>query len=128
MVDAQGSASAYLTRTIVEKFSKSPVVREAVNRKLALLRSELEGPAPTPLERLLAERAALCWFQVNSYEDQFERCRDLNIRQADFHQRKIDAAHRRFLSAVKTLATVRKLALPAIQVNIAKKQVNVASS
>ena len=33
---------------------------------------------------------------------------------------------RRYLSAVKTLVLVRKLALPVLQVNIAKKQVNVA--
>ncbi len=38
----------------------------------------------------------------------------------------MDRAHNRYLSAIKTLATVRKLALPILQVNIAKKQVNVA--
>jgi hypothetical protein len=40
----------------------------------------------------------------------------------------MDRAHKRYLSAIKTLATVRKLALPVLQVNIAKKQVNVAGS
>jgi hypothetical protein len=40
----------------------------------------------------------------------------------------MDRAHRRYLSAIKTLATVRKLALPVLQVNIAKKQVNVAGA
>ena len=44
-----------------------------------------------------------------------------------YYQKSIDRAHRRYLSAIKTLATVRKLALPVLQVNIAKKQVNVAS-
>ena len=33
---------------------------------------------------------------------------------------------RRYLSALKTLALVRKLAVPVLQVNIARKQVNVA--
>lgn len=46
--------------------------------------------------------------------------------QAELHQRKIDAAHRRFLSAVRTLAQIRKLALPNLQVNIGQNQVNVA--
>jgi hypothetical protein len=36
--------------------------------------------------------------------------------------------HARFLSAVRTLAQVRKLAVPALQVNIAKNQVNVAGA
>ncbi len=39
----------------------------------------------------------------------------------------MDATHRRFLSAVKALALVRKLALPALQVNIARRQVNVVT-
>ena len=41
---------------------------------------------------------------------------------------RMDRAHRRYLTAIKTLAIVRKLALPVLQVNIAKKQVNVAGS
>jgi hypothetical protein len=50
----------------------------------------------------------------------------MSLRQANCYQRRIDAAHARFLSAVKTLATIRKLALPALQVNIGKNQVNLA--
>jgi hypothetical protein len=34
----------------------------------------------------------------------------------------------RFLSAIRTLAQVRKLALPTLQVNIGQNQVNVAES
>lgn len=76
--------------------------------------------------RLLAERAALCWHIVHLYERTYAQAGDLSIRQAEFHQRRIDAAHRRYLQALRTLASVRKLAVPAIQANIAKKQVNVA--
>jgi hypothetical protein len=36
----------------------------------------------------------------------------------------MDRAHRRFLSAVKTLAAVRRLARPAVQINVARQQVN----
>ena len=39
----------------------------------------------------------------------------------------ITAAQKRYLAAIKGLAEVRKLALPALQVNIARKQVNVAA-
>jgi hypothetical protein len=38
----------------------------------------------------------------------------------------MDRAHKRYLSAIKTLATVRKLAVPVLQINVAKQQVNVA--
>src|SRR5271165_3039069 len=35
----------------------------------------------------------------------------LTLKQADFHLRRIDRAHRRLLSSLKTLATIRRLAL-----------------
>jgi len=47
---------------------------------------------------------------------------------ADYHLRRQDRAHRRFLTAMKTLATVRKLGLPVLQVNIGENQVNVANA
>src|SRR5262249_18212335 len=40
-------------------------LREALTRKLELLRAELGGPSPTPLERLLIERVAACWLQLH---------------------------------------------------------------
>jgi hypothetical protein len=52
----------------------------------------------------------------------------MTIRQAEFKVRQIDSANRRFLSAFATLARVRKLAVPALQVNIGANQVNVSQS
>jgi len=52
---------------------------------------------------------------------------DRTIVQGDYQQRRMDRAHKRYLSAIKALALVRKLALPVLQVNIARKQVNVAA-
>ena len=40
---------------------------------------------------------------------------------------RMDATNKRFLAAVRTLALVRKLAVPALQVNIARRQVNVVA-
>jgi hypothetical protein len=101
---------------------------EASEAKMDQIRAELAGPDPTPIERLLAERAAVCWFAVNVYETIYSQSKDLTIRQAEHHLRKIGSAHKRFLSAVATLARVRKMALPALQVNIGANQVNVAGS
>ena len=44
-----------------------------------------------------------------------------------YFQRALTAAQKRYLAAIKTLALVRKLAVPVLQVNIAKKQVNVTN-
>jgi hypothetical protein len=120
-----------LAEQVVSSFAeamggKNLAFREALRRKLEAMRVELLGDSPTPVERLLVERVAVCWLQVQDSELRFTQYqKDLSIRQGDYHQRRIDAANRRFLAAVKALALVRKLVLPAFQVNIARRQVNV---
>lgn len=95
------------------------VFREAMTRKLELLREELAGPNPTPVERLLVERVVACWLQVSDADVRYAQAQgSLTVTQGDYHQRRMDRAHRRFLSAVKTLALVRKLALPSLRVNV----------
>jgi hypothetical protein len=109
---------------------KNLAFREALLRKLELMRAELAGPGPTPLERLLVERVAACWLHLHDLETRFAQARNLLITQADHQQRTIDRAHRRYLTAIKTLAVVRRLAVPALvaQVNIAGQQVNTVKS
>ena len=41
-------------------------------------------------------------------------------------QRRLDAAHQRWVKAVKTLAQIRKLGVPVVQINLAAQQTNVA--
>ena len=45
------------------------------------------------------------------------------IIQDEFRQKRLDRAHRRHLSAMRTLAQIRKIG-PAVQINIAEKQIN----
>jgi hypothetical protein len=100
--------------------------REAVVKNAENLRDEICGPNPSALERLLAERVATCWTYLNYLELIYtQSAENLTIAQGLYRQKVLDRAHGRYLSAIKTLADVRRLALPAVQVNIAKKQVNV---
>ncbi len=126
---------ADLQRTVEHAISKSLggeenlAFQEGLKRKLAAMREELEGPLPSPTERLLVDRAIACWLQVEEadlrYASSVGSC---TLEQSNFYQKRQDRAHRRFLTAMKTLATVRKLALPMLQVNIGKNQVNMASA
>ena len=121
--DHGGSPAIWLQYTLSEKCAGSnTLLREAIGRKLDKVRTDLEGPSPTPIERLLAERATLCWFMANWYEESFQRTNCVSIKQAEYLQRRIDRAHRRFLTSVETLARVRKLAVPILQVNLANNQ------
>jgi hypothetical protein len=107
---------------------KNLMFKEALARKLELMRAELAGPDPTPLERLLVERVVACWLQVQDADVRYAQGqKDCTLALGEYQQRRVDRAHKRYLSAIKALALVRKLALPVLQVNIARKQVNVAA-
>jgi hypothetical protein len=102
--------------------------KTALIHKLELMRGELAGPNPTPVERLLVERIVACWLQVQDADTRYAQAKNLALEWGEYFQRRMDRAHKRYLTAIRTLALVRKLALPVLQVNIARKQVNVAGS
>ena len=108
--------------------NSSKDVKEGLVRDLDEYVAALSGPAPTPAESILAETAALSWFALRMHEVHFAGSSSsgngMTINQAKFHLTKIDRAHARLMSTLKTLATVRRLAIPAVQINIAKQQVN----
>jgi hypothetical protein len=123
IVEAYGSPAQWCRDQLVQKAAGNNLaIQEASERKLKALVAELAGPDPTPIERLLAERAAVCWWLVHEYERRYAAESSMPIIRADYQQRRLDRAHRRFLTALKTLATVRRLALPSLQVNIAGMQ------
>lgn len=129
LLDLYGNPPSWLRATLLKNVGGGhPAIPEAGEVRMGQLQRELEGPNPTPLERLLAERSVFCWFLVNVYEHSYAQSSEMTIRQAEYKQRQIDRAHARFLSALRTLAQVRKLALPALQVNIGANQVNVAEA
>lgn len=105
----------------------NPVIREATERKFDEMRGELLGANPTALERLLVERILATWYHLHQLEAQYAGKESMSLALGLYYQKSMTAAQKRYLSAIKALAEVRKLALPALQVNIAKKQINVTA-
>ena len=101
------------------------VYQESIEAKLEALKKDLAGPNPTPTERLLVDRIAACWLQLADADLIAAQTKNPTFVQGDYNQRRQDRAHRRFLSAVKMLATVRRLALPIqVDLNVAAKAGN----
>ena len=126
--DRAGDVAGFARRAWADLIgTTNQFVVEAVEHEAEELRQHLLGDAPTPLERLLVERVVLCWIQVHYLEAIYARQLGQSggiSRAADLgHQRRQDRAHRRYLSAIRTLAQVRRLLVPAVQVNIAKQQI-----
>jgi len=93
---------------------KDLLLSESLVRKQAHLKASLAGPSSGSLERALVERVAACSLQVSYFDALFAGAKGTELRQTDALRRHQDSAHRRYLSAVKTLATVRKLLQPSV--------------
>ena len=89
-----------------------PVQRYARQRKLKALKDELGGEAPSPLDRLLVERTTATWLQVSYFDGLAAQSAAATEARLKLILKEQDAAHRRHLTSVKTLATVRKLLKP----------------
>jgi hypothetical protein len=88
-------------------------ILEDHSRRLAV---ELAGPSPTAIERLLAERAGLCWLDCYASDttDIRNRSRDWMV----ISNKRRDSAHHRYVTALKALASVRKTPIVAMQFNV----------
>jgi hypothetical protein len=109
-----------------------PLTELALSGRLDMMREEIAGENPTPLEVLLTERVVSCWLLVELFErlmagqlskDTPDEKR-LTERLLRHYLRWQESANSRFLAAVRELARVRKLeaGAPPVQVNT---QVNV---
>ena len=120
-----------LARTVERSYIKTisrigPLVQEALPSQLNAMTEELAGPEPSPLERLLAERIVACRLQLQCADLVYsQNLGEMSMAQSEYHQRRLDRLHRRYLSSIKTLAQIRKLG-PVVQINIAEKQINTA--
>ena len=92
------------------------------------MREEIAGENPSPLERLLAERIVATWLQIQLFEGIYASgvSKGMPIARDGYHQKRLDHAYRRHLSAIRALAQIRKLLKGGAitQINIAEKQIN----
>ncbi len=113
-----GDLSQRAEQLIVDRLSGDRLaMKQSLSENLQRLRDELSGPNSTPLERLLVERVVTCWLHVQFADLQLVQRGEVSVTVGDYLQRQQDRAHRRFLAAVKSLTTVRRLALP-IQIDL----------
>ena len=101
------------------------LVRTALEHTLQTMKIELVGPNPSPLESHLVERIVTCWLQLHIVESRYANAKEMSFAASTHYQQHIDRAHMRYMKAIKTLATIRKMAVPVLQVNVARNQVNV---
>jgi hypothetical protein len=99
-----------------------PLTEEALLAKLDLMRAEIAGEDPTPLEVLLTERVVSLWMLTSLLEaliaTQYRRTVDdpserLSPSYVIQQSRILESANRRYLAAIRELARVRRLQVGA---------------
>jgi len=91
------------------------------------LEKQLGYELAPPLERLLIENILNCWLQYHMVENNYTTVMSgsTTLERGAYWDKRLSVVQRRYLRSIETLAKVRKMKLPAIQVNIGEKQVNV---
>jgi len=112
----------------IEQTNATPEARVWMKANYEGQKRALGYAQAAPLEQGLIEHAALCWVRLQTVEQSYSNviAQNCTLALADYWERRLSAAQRRYLRACETLARVRRLRLPAVQVNIADKQVNIA--
>jgi hypothetical protein len=115
----QGDPSKTSMELLIHLLSLEEFQREALRRQGQRRREELAGPDPSAIERTLADRVVVCEFDLSYYNicvikaDIFEQKAT-----AELYDRRRHRAHKRLMSALRTLAIVRRLGLPETQAKV----------
>jgi hypothetical protein len=101
------------------------IVRRTIEKEIERKRSEVAGEDPSPLERLLAERVALCWVAATYADAEYARKlkEGMTFREGEYLARRCEQTNRQLLKAIESLTRVRRMLTP-MQVNIGQNQIN----
>ena len=121
--------AAMVRRTALATVTPDPVGQAAIQREIAELADALGHAHAPPLEQLLIDNILACWLRCHWTELKLAACDEATSKgqpspHAAYWEQRLSAAQRRYLRAVESLARLRKLNLPTLQVNIGHNQVN----
>jgi len=88
---------------------KDQLLRESLVRKLDELKRDLGRDNGDQLEALMIERIAISWLRAAHADLMATRTLDVDLRQAKFLQHRANEAQRSLTSAIRELATLRRL-------------------
>jgi len=102
------------------------IVRRSIEKEIERKRNAAAGEDPSALERLLAERVALCWVAATYADAEYTRKLKggMSFREGEYYGKRCEQTNRQLLKTIESLARVRRLLTP-LQINIGQNQINV---
>ncbi len=126
---ACGDLGKIATNALIDGIAgKNAMLCESLHVGFTVMCKDLGADAAPALERLLIAHVAMCWLRLQQAEYHYSKQQgeSVTLALAEYRERKLTTAQHRYLRACESLARVRRLALPAVQVNIGDKQINVS--
>jgi hypothetical protein len=128
LYDQVGNVARIVRDHIASLITARPVTREAIRRASENMRQSLALPTDSAVEKLLVEHCVTAHVLYFSLLNEYTTSDKMNftLEEINFWERRLTIAENRFLRTVESLARVRNLAIPVLQVNIAQTQTNIA--
>lgn len=103
-----GDAARYVEAAWLDRMAgDDALVRESILRQADQLRQDLAGPHATRAEQMLVDLAVNNWLEVQYSQYVLAAAAGGSIMQANHRLRKGESAQKKFLGALKALATLR---------------------
>lgn len=122
-----GDLAEQANLNMIESMQATSAIKESIKHGLGAIERDLAQPGDGELEKLIIRQITGCWLRLSYVEYVVGRNTvegNFTLNQGYFWERRLSAAQRRYLRAIETLARVRRLNLPAVQVNIGAQQMN----
>ncbi len=122
-----GDLADQAQRQMITKMAAPASMKMSIQVGLEQMAADLTHPADGALETLIIKQIVGAWLRLSFIEYNYSVLSvdgDATIKRVEYWERRLSAAQRRYLRAIETLARVRRLQLPAVQVNIGNQQVN----
>jgi hypothetical protein len=127
LISACGDISHQALMSLLEAmYSKQEGFKMAALKSMKQLREDLGWSNSPRIEQMLIERIVLAWQYLHWAELMNTKAGKCSLSHAKYNQERIDRANKRYLSATKMLAMIRKMALP-LRIDV-KAEVTVAES
>lgn len=116
---------------MIKNASPQALFRESVKHSAVLLRKKLTQKTDTFLELMVIQQCITAHIQHYIIELQYQNAHyadHLTLEQGMYWEKRLSASQRRYLRVLETLARVRRLAKPPMQINIGENQTNIAAN
>ena len=115
---------------IIKNYVGDEVAQIAVEEHVTHIRAEMGYHEAPIMEKMLIDNIVTAWLRVQWLEFLVtaKLSKSFRIPEMDFWQRSLVMAQKSYLAPCESLAKIRKMKLPNIQLNIGDKQVNIAGT